>query len=101
MATTINANFVYGTGYFGIFSVNTGTDLNITTTGNVAGPLGGIAAINYATGALTINSTNVYGLYTGIVGVNRDGVGTGMGARLIFNTDVFCFASPFLDKPLP
>jgi len=41
------------------------------------------------------------GALTGIVGVNRDGVGTGMGARLIFNTDVFCFASPFLDKELP
>ncbi|ALC16557.1 phosphoribosylformylglycinamidine synthase subunit II [Desulfuromonas soudanensis] len=41
------------------------------------------------------------GALTGIVGVNRDGVGTGMGARLIFNTDVFCFASPFYDKPLP
>ena len=24
-----------------------------------------------------------------------------MGARLMFNTDVFCFASPFFDKPLP
>jgi phosphoribosylformylglycinamidine synthase len=41
------------------------------------------------------------GALTGIVGVNRDGVGTGMGARLIFNTDVFCFASPFLEKELP
>ena len=41
------------------------------------------------------------GALTGIVGVNRDGVGTGIGARLIFNTDVFCFASPFYDKPLP
>ncbi len=41
------------------------------------------------------------GALTGIVGVNRDGVGTGMGARLIFNTDVFCFASPFYDQPLP
>ena len=41
------------------------------------------------------------GALTGIVGVNRDGKGTGMGARLIFNTDVFCFASPFFDKPLP
>ncbi len=41
------------------------------------------------------------GALTGIVGVNRDGIGTGMGARLIFNTDVFCFASPFYDKPLP
>ena len=41
------------------------------------------------------------GALTGIVGVNRDGMGTGMGARLIFNTDVFCFASPFYDKSLP
>lgn len=41
------------------------------------------------------------GALTGIVGVNRDGYGTGMGARLIFNTDVFCFASPFYDQPLP
>ncbi|MEZ4598952.1 MAG: phosphoribosylformylglycinamidine synthase subunit PurS [Syntrophotaleaceae bacterium] len=41
------------------------------------------------------------GALTGIVGVNRDPFGTGLGARLIFNTDVFCFASPFYDKPLP
>jgi len=41
------------------------------------------------------------GALTGIVGVNRDGMATGMGARLIFNTDVFCFASPFLEKELP
>ncbi len=41
------------------------------------------------------------GAITGIVGVNRDPLGTGMGSRLIFNTDVFCFASPFYDKPMP
>ncbi|MBN1828203.1 MAG: phosphoribosylformylglycinamidine synthase [Deltaproteobacteria bacterium] len=41
------------------------------------------------------------GALTGIVGVNRDPFGTGTGAKLIFNTDVFCFASPFFDKPLP
>ncbi len=41
------------------------------------------------------------GAITGIVGVNRDPLGTGMGARLIFNTDIFCFASPFYDKSLP
>ncbi len=41
------------------------------------------------------------GALTGIVGVNRDPFGTGMGARLIFNTDVFCFADPFYAKPLP
>ncbi|MBI2353585.1 MAG: phosphoribosylformylglycinamidine synthase subunit PurS [Deltaproteobacteria bacterium] len=41
------------------------------------------------------------GALTGIVGVNRDPFGTGKGARLIFNTDVFCFADPFYEKPLP
>ena len=41
------------------------------------------------------------GALTGIVGVNRDPFGTGMGARLIFNTDVFCFASPFHDRRCP
>ena len=41
------------------------------------------------------------GALTGIVGVNRDPFGTGKGARLIFNTDVFCFASPFYEKTLP
>ncbi len=41
------------------------------------------------------------GALTGIVGVNRDPFGTGKGARLIFNTDVFCFASPFYSRPLP
>ncbi len=41
------------------------------------------------------------GALTGIVGVNRDPFGTGIGARLIFNTDVFCFASPFYSETLP
>jgi len=41
------------------------------------------------------------GALTGIVGVNRDPFGTGQGAKLIFNTDVFCFADPFYAKPLP
>lgn len=35
------------------------------------------------------------GAMTGIVGVNRDIIGTGMGAYPIFNTDIFCFGSPF------
>jgi phosphoribosylformylglycinamidine synthase subunit PurSL len=34
------------------------------------------------------------GALTGIVGVNRDPMGTGIGAELIFNTDVFCFGPP-------
>lgn len=41
------------------------------------------------------------GALTGIVGVNRDPFGTGKGAKLIFNTDVFCFATPSYDKALP
>ena len=41
------------------------------------------------------------GALTGIVGVNRDPLGTGMGARLIANTDVFCFASPFYEGEIP
>ncbi len=34
------------------------------------------------------------GAITGIVGVNRDIIGTGRGARPIFNTDVLCFGEP-------
>ncbi|MEN9307022.1 MAG: phosphoribosylformylglycinamidine synthase, PurS and PurL domain [Fibrobacterota bacterium] len=41
------------------------------------------------------------GAMTGIVGVNRDILGTGKGCRPIFNTDIFCFAPPDYDKPLP
>ncbi len=41
------------------------------------------------------------GALTGIVGVNRDPMGTGMGAELICNTDVFCFASPEHAEELP
>ncbi len=41
------------------------------------------------------------GALTGIVGVNRDPFGTGLGAKLVFNTDVFCFGPPDYDKPLP
>ena len=41
------------------------------------------------------------GALTGIVGVNRDPMGTGMGAELVCNTDVFCFASPFHNEALP
>jgi len=41
------------------------------------------------------------GAITGIVGVNRDILGTGIGCRMIFNTDVFCFARPDYNEPLP
>lgn len=41
------------------------------------------------------------GALTGIVGVNRDPFGTGLGCRLIFNTDVFCFAPPDFSGSIP
>ncbi len=41
------------------------------------------------------------GAMTGIVGVNRDILGTGLGARPIANTDVFCFGPPNFDGYLP
>ncbi len=39
------------------------------------------------------------GALTGILGVNRDILGVGMGARPIANMDVFCFAPPDMPKP--
>ena len=37
------------------------------------------------------------GAITGIVGVNRDPMGTGLGADLLINVWGYCFASPFFD----
>ena len=41
------------------------------------------------------------GAITGIVGVNRDIIGTGLGARPIANTDVFCFGPPDYGDSIP
>ena len=41
------------------------------------------------------------GAMTGIVGVNRDPFGTGMGAELLSNVWGYCFASPDWDRELP
>ena len=41
------------------------------------------------------------GAMTGIVGVNRDILGTGLGARPIANMDVFCFGPPDFSGQLP
>jgi len=41
------------------------------------------------------------GALTGILGVNRDILGAGRGARLLANTDIFCFAPPDHSEPLP
>lgn len=41
------------------------------------------------------------GAITGVLGVNRDAMGTGVGgARLLFNTNVLCFGKPDYKKPL-
>lgn len=41
------------------------------------------------------------GAITGILGVNRDIMGTGIGgAELLFNTNVLCFGPPHYEKPL-
>ena len=41
------------------------------------------------------------GANTGLGGVIRDPMGTGMGAKPVCNTDVFCFAPPKFDEELP
>lgn len=41
------------------------------------------------------------GALTGIVGVNRDILGTGRGAKPLFNTNVFCVAPLDYSRPLP
>ncbi len=41
------------------------------------------------------------GAITGIVGVNRDPFGTGMGSDLLVNVWGYCFASPFFAGELP
>ncbi|BCS88506.1 phosphoribosylformylglycinamidine synthase subunit PurS [Pseudodesulfovibrio sediminis] len=62
-------------------------------------------AINVCVKMETHNSPSALdpygGALTGIVGVNRDPMGTGIGANLLCNTDVFCFADPFYEGELP
>jgi phosphoribosylformylglycinamidine synthase II len=41
------------------------------------------------------------GAMTGIVGVNRDSFGTGLGADLLTNVWGYCFGDPHWDSPLP
>lgn len=40
------------------------------------------------------------GAITGILGVNRDIMGAGIGARPVFNVFGYCFGNPFYDKEL-
>lgn len=41
------------------------------------------------------------GALTGILGVNRDIIGAGIAARIVANTDIFCFAPPDYSYPIP
>lgn len=41
------------------------------------------------------------GAITGIVGVNRDPMGTGLGCEMVCNTWGYCFGSPFYDGEVP
>lgn len=41
------------------------------------------------------------GAMTGIIGVNRDAIGTGLGANLLCATNALCLASPFYSEELP
>ncbi|MBI4376834.1 MAG: phosphoribosylformylglycinamidine synthase subunit PurL [Elusimicrobia bacterium] len=41
------------------------------------------------------------GAETGVGGVIRDVLGAGLGAKPVLNTDIFCFARPDYDAPLP
>lgn len=41
------------------------------------------------------------GALTGVLGVNRDILGAGIGARLIANTDILCFAAPDYSGKIP
>ncbi len=60
---------------------------------------------NFALKAETHNSPSALdpygGAMTGIVGVNRDVLGAGLGCQCIFNTDVFCFAAPDYKGEIP
>jgi phosphoribosylformylglycinamidine synthase subunit PurSL len=60
---------------------------------------------NFALKVETHNSPSALdpygGAMTGIVGVNRDILGAGMGCKPIFNTDVFCFAPPDYSGHIP
>jgi len=60
---------------------------------------------NFALKVETHNSPSALdpygGAITGIVGVNRDVLGAGLGCRCILNTDVFCVAPPDFAGTIP
>ncbi|NDV20435.1 phosphoribosylformylglycinamidine synthase [Pseudodesulfovibrio sp. JC047] len=82
-----------------------GGDYCLSVFKDNAGVISFSDAINVCVKMETHNSPSALdpygGALTGIVGVNRDPMGTGIGANLLCNTDVFCFADPFYEGELP
>jgi phosphoribosylformylglycinamidine synthase len=64
-----------------------------------------VPGVNFAMKVETHNSPSALdpygGALTGILGVNRDVLGAGLGAKPILNTDVFCFADPYFSGEIP
>jgi len=77
-----------------------GIDWLISVFSDNAGVVRFDGKIDLAIKAETHNSPSALdpygGALTGILGVNRDILGCGLGARPVANTDVFCFAPPDL-----
>ncbi|MBY0470645.1 phosphoribosylformylglycinamidine synthase [bacterium] len=96
-------------GLFKTTIVNTTRDLPRAWLLSVFDDNAGIIALNDDTAFCikveTHNSPSALdpygGALTGIVGVNRDILGCGLGALPVFNTDVFCVAEPDYSKMLP
>nr|WP_321259473.1 phosphoribosylformylglycinamidine synthase subunit PurS [uncultured Pseudodesulfovibrio sp.] len=82
-----------------------GGDYCLSVFKDNAGVIGFSDTMNVCVKMETHNSPSALdpygGALTGIVGVNRDPMGTGIGANLLCNTDVFCFADPFYEGELP
>ena len=71
-STTVNAHNVTATNYGGIFASNQngiGSDVSVTTTGDVTGGSYGIAATNAGTSATDINANNATGTDAGGFGI--------------------------------
>lgn len=86
-------------------AIATGIDWLVSVFSDNAGIIRFTDTHNLAFKVETHNSPSALdpygGALTGILGVNRDILGAGSGARLLANTDIFCFAPPNYSKPLP
>jgi len=85
--------------------VGEGIDWLVSVFSDNAGVFRLSEQLNVAVKVETHNSPSALdpygGALTGILGVNRDILGVGIGARLVANTDVFCFGFPDFSGPVP